>query len=60
MRYTTKPTRVIWRGDDPDYPSQTADQIIEEDVNTFIGLVDHNGREIHRERQPFGFVARTK
>lgn len=66
MMYERKPPRAAYHLTQPEWsrehwqytpsdnlPSLT---IYGTDGDTFSGLYDHNGDELHKPRQPFGFV----
>lgn len=60
MRYVRKPSRP--RSDEwwEDVPVETTRVVLADEVNTFTGLYDERGHELHRVPNPIGFRVREK
>lgn len=70
MKYESRPPRAAYHLTQPEWarehwqytPSDNTPSVTvhEKDRDTFSGLYDHNGNELHTPRQPFGFVFKPK
>ena len=58
-RYVSKPVKAIYRTAwDAEMPDDTSPQSItvhEDEIDTFTGLLDTNGNQLHRVLMPIGF-----
>ncbi len=70
MKYETRPPRSAYHVTQPEWmrehwqyaPAENAPTLTVHETcsDTFSGLYDHNGNELHTPRQRFGFVFETK